>query len=216
MILIKELFVRKGKNFGLKCENCTIKDNSVNLIVGPNGAGKTTLIKGILGLDACAKRIVYENSILLNRANTMLFRQRTGYAPQEIRFNSLHIFNVGYAMELAFWKRKSSIKNIRKEIDYALDICGLLRYRDFPVSFLSGGEKRRFLIARALATSVDYIFLDEPDAFLDFDFTKNLPEILSDYKKKKKLTVVISTHNNELFNNISDVLISVKNGYVKC
>ncbi len=173
-------------------------------VVGPNGGGKTTLIKLILGL----LRPASGNVTVLGRSPEEA-RPRIGYMPQDVTLDPkfpIRVIDVVLMGLLGSGTFRYSSDEIAAA-EHALDDVHLLDLRNRHISTLSGGQKRRVLIARALACDPDLLLLDEPMASLDLLVERELYKILKDLSKK--LTVVMVSHDLAFVSTVVEDVICV-------
>jgi cell division transport system ATP-binding protein len=183
-------------------------------IVGQSGAGKTTITKLILAEEYPTEGTVFFESTdihkLSNRDLTN-FRRKIGVVFQDFRLlsNKTAYENIAFAME-ATGKDDSEIRN---DVPHVLELVDLTsRALHFPHQ-LSGGEKQRLAIARAIITSPDLIIADEPTGNLD---PVNTSEVVNILKKINDLgtTVILTTHNRAVIDQIKKRVITLENGRV--
>ncbi len=157
-------------------------------LLGPNGAGKTTLISILAGLvKASAGRVtVLGHDVVRDYANA---RRSLGIVPQELVFDPF--FNVREA--LRFQSGYFGVKNNQSWIDELLESLGLADKADANMRALSGGMKRRVLVALALVHKPPVIVLDEPTAGVDVELRQSLWQFI-DKLNKQGHTVLLTTH----------------------
>ncbi len=172
--------------------NTTIFRNEYIWIVGPNGGGKTTLIKLILGLLKPD-----EGNISIFGKRPEISRPQIGYMPQVVDLDPQFPVTVkdvvlmgrlGNSGLFGFFDRKDI-----RAAESALDTVDLLNLKNRPFSSLSGGQQRRLLIARALASEPEILILDEPTANLDVVVEKTIYKLLRDLSEK--MTILMVSHN---------------------
>jgi len=178
-----------------------LKDINFNLnkgvffgIVGPNGAGKTTLLKLIAGLLEPD-----EGEIIKNTNNI-------GYVPQIKNVNWKTPISVLDAVEMGRykWKKKLKKEDKEKSLKY-LDIVGLLDLKNRQISELSGGQKQKVFLARAMVNEPEILILDEPNTGIDVSSTDKFYELLMNIKNKNT-AIVLVTHQVEVVPKISDMI----------
>ncbi len=159
-------------------------------LVGPNGSGKTTLLKLILGLEDAE-----EGSIELLGHNPKRSRSLIGYVPQHASYDPSFPISVGevVAMGVVDAKGRKRTKAIQEEVRRALSQVEMEELYDRPYSELSGGQRRRVLVARALVGDPQMLILDEPTANMDAESEKRLYSTLGNLKGET--TVLIVTHD---------------------
>ena len=182
----------------LKSVSLEIKAGEIFALLGPNGAGKTTLISAICGLvqpSAGAVRVGGHDIMREFRAARSLI----GLVPQEINLDPFDkVFNtVRYSRGL-FGKPTDDAK-----IEEVLRQLSLWEKRNEAVRMLSGGMKRRVLIAKALAHEPQLLFLDEPTAGVDVELRKDMWQVVEGLKAQG-VTIVLTTHYIEEAEAIAD------------
>lgn len=183
-------------------------------IVGHSGAGKTTLTKLILAEEyPTSGSVFFESTNIhkLSKHDLMNFRRKVGIVFQDFRLlsNRTAYENIAFAMEAT----GKTDEEIREDIPHVLELVDLThRALHFPHQ-LSGGEKQRLAIARAIITQPDLIIADEPTGNLDPD---NANEVINILKKINDLgtTVILTTHNKGLVDQIKKRVITLENGRV--
>jgi cell division transport system ATP-binding protein len=202
-------------------DNTSLEDVTISIaqgefvsIVGHSGAGKTTLTKLILAEESPTDGTVFFESTdihkLSNRDLTN-FRRKIGVVFQDFRLlsNKTAYENIAFAME-ATGKNDTEIA---EDVPHVLELVDLTnRSAHFPHQ-LSGGEKQRLAIARAIITSPELIIADEPTGNLD---PINTNEVVNILKKINDLgtTILLTTHNRTVIDQIKKRVITLENGRV--
>ncbi len=183
-----------NKNYTLKTAvdnlNLSIRRNEIFGVLGKNGAGKTTLIRLLtMQLSPTSGNIFYDNEPV--EKNSAKIKRLIGVVPQHINFDQE--LNVGENLELH--ARLFGIeKNLRrKKISDLLEYLELGDCVNENVRKLSGGMKRRLLIARALIHEPQILFLDEPTVALDPQVRRKIWSLIEDLQKKGA-TIILTTH----------------------
>lgn len=159
--------------------------------IGPNGGGKTTLIKLLLGLltpDSGEIRI-------MGRLPAEMAR-RIGYVPQDIGLTKafpISVMDVVLMGRLPVSRWTGVSRKDRAAAEKALDQLEMLQYEDRRIDDLSGGQRERVFIARALAADPDILFLDEPTANIDSQGKTGLYALLKELNREK--TIVVVSHD---------------------
>lgn len=200
MDLIKIINVWKsyGKIIANEGVYMTVEENEIVSILGPNGAGKTTLLKQIYGeLEPDRGEII----ILGGRPNDVKVKRKLGILPQEVRpFGQLTVYdNLYYIGRLKGVNKKilaERIEELLRKVDLD-NVKGKLA-RD-----LSGGMKRRLLLAMALVNDPDILILDEPTVGLDPEGRRKIWNLLLDMKKSGK-SILLTTHYLDEAERLSD------------
>ncbi len=188
--------------------NLDIKDGEVFALLGPNGAGKTTLISTI-----CGVAILNKGKIIVNSYNTTEYPIKTkefiGIVPQEL---SVEPFET--VLRTVNFTR--GLYGKPKDQNYVQDILTQLSLwdkRNTKIIELSGGMKRRVLIAKALSHRPKILFLDEPTAGVDVDLRKDMWKIINKLKKNG-VTIILTTHYIEEAEKIADRIGIINNGKI--
>lgn len=180
----------------------TVAAGEYLLIVGPNGGGKTTLAKVILGLLK-----PYSGTIQLFGRQHKDFTEwgRIGYLPQRSNsVNPLFPARVREVVALGLLACKHFPCRLqpsdRHSVRQALEQVGIADLAEIPLSELSVGQQQRTFIARALVTSPELLFLDEPSTALDPTARETLRELILRLNHERRITVLLITHDTELVN----------------
>jgi cell division transport system ATP-binding protein len=200
----------------LALEDITLSINAGEFvsIVGHSGAGKTTLIKLILAEESPTEGTVFFESLDVNRLkNRQLteLRRRIGTVFQDFKLlgNKTAYENISFAMEAS----GKTDEEIAADVPHVLDLVGLLDKREHFPGQLSGGEKQRLAIARAIINQPEVIIADEPTGNLDPINTHEIVQIL---KKINDLgtTIILTTHNRSVIDSIGKRVITLEKGKV--
>ena len=214
---VNKYFNRHKKNqiHVIKNTSLEFKDKGLVALLGPSGCGKTTLLNTTSGLDKAnngkiyinGKRITKRRSYYVDKVRNL----NIGYIFQDYNLvNNLTVFdNVALVLKINGIKDKEEIK---KRVNYCLEKVGMYRYRNRYASMLSGGEKQRVGIARAIVKDPNIIFADEPTGNLD---SKNTIEVMNIIKSiSKNRLVLLVTHEKPLADFYADRIIELKDGEV--
>ncbi len=175
-----------------------IEEGEILALLGPNGAGKTTLISMLCGLVSPSggqARVAGYDIITQYRAA----RQKIGLVPQEIH---LEPFQKVWD-SLRFTRGLFGLKRDDAGLEQILRRLSLWDKRDARITELSGGMKRRVLIAKALSHDPKVLFLDEPTAGVDVELRRDMWEIVADLKQSG-VTIILTTHYIEEAEAIAD------------
>lgn len=179
-------------------------------LLGPNGAGKTTTISSIIGVVEPTKGEVEVagHNVVSDYKNA---RKQIGVSPQEFTVN---IFKTAYQI-LYFHAGYFGIYGAEREkrIDDMLTAFSLHEHKDKKFQYLSGGLKRRVIVAKALIHQPDIIILDEPTAGVDVETRKDIWKILQDLHKEGK-TILLTSHYLEEVENLCERVVIIKNGKI--
>ena len=193
----------KGLSFGYQKGQQTLRDVSFSIgkgemvsIVGRNGAGKSTLSKLICGFEAPDAGEIFLNGKPLAEENIRRRAQHIGYVMQNP--NQMISKTMIYD-EVALGLQRSGLteEQIREKVEATLRVCGLYPFRNWPISALSFGQKKRVTIASVLVLDPELILLDEPTAGQDFRHYTDIMEFLRGLNARG-VTVVMITHDMHL------------------
>ena len=208
-IIIKDLSKVYSNGFNaLKNINLTIKKGEILALLGPNGAGKTTLISVICGIvTPTSGNITVDNYDIID--NYRETRSRIGLVPQELTLEAFEtVFNnVSYSRGL--YGKSPNPKHIEK----VLKDLSLWDKKDLGLRQLSGGMKRRVLIAKALSHEPSILFLDEPTAGVDVELRKDMWNVV-DILRKTGVTIILTTHYIEEAEAIADRVAVINQGEI--
>jgi len=214
MIYFNNVTKKYKNDSSLEEINITITQGEFVSIVGHSGAGKTTLTKLILAEEFPSEGTVFFESTDIHRLSSndlMKFRRRVGIVFQDFRLLSgkTAYENIAFAMEVL----EKSGKEIREDVTHVLELVDLTKKASHFPHQLSGGEKQRLAIARAIITQPDLIIADEPTGNLD---PINTNEVINLLKKINELgtTVLLTTHNRSIVDQINKRVITLENGRV--
>ena len=208
-IIIDNLSKAYNNGFkALKGVSLNIKKGEILAMLGPNGAGKTTLISIICGIvtPTGGKVTVDGFDIIDDYRET---RSRIGLVPQELTLEQFEtVFNnVSYSRGLYGKKPdKNHIEKILKQLS-------LWDKKDLRLRQLSGGMKRRVLIAKALSHEPTILFLDEPTAGVDVELRKDMWKVVEDLRKTG-VTIILTTHYIEEAEAIADRVAVINQGEI--
>ena len=198
-----DLSVVLGQKLILDKINCKIKSNSITAVLGPNGAGKSIFLQTINGLVSIQSGRLTFNSMQNN---------------QEIREQQAMVFQTPVLLRRTVMANMQFVSNLRNKksnqlLKNLLDKVGLEGYEEKPARLLSGGEKQRLSIARALIVNPNLLLLDEPTANLD-PYSLNLIEDLVLEENSIGKTVIFTTHDMSQAKRLATDVIFLNKGKV--
>tara|TARA_B100001121_G_scaffold307275_1_gene328390 strand:- start:2161 stop:3096 length:936 start_codon:yes stop_codon:yes gene_type:complete len=209
LIIIQNLSKIYANGFeALKKINLNIKKGEIFAMLGPNGAGKTTLISIICGIVRPSSGIVTVDNLDIIKDYRQT-RSRIGLVPQELTLEQFEtVFNnVSYSRGL--YGKKPNPNYIEK----ILKDLSLWDKKDFKLRQLSGGMKRRVLIAKALSHEPSILFLDEPTAGVDVELRQDMWTIVENLRKNG-VTIILTTHYIEEAEAIADRVGVINQGEI--
>jgi ABC-2 type transport system ATP-binding protein len=192
----------------LKDVNLEIEEGEIIALLGPNGAGKTTLISTICGISSLTSGKINVDGMDIS-CDYRKVRAMIGLVPQEIALEPFEtvINSVKFSRGL-FGKKKNNAY-----LDEILKTLSLFDKKNAKVMTLSGGMKRRVLIAKALAHEPRVLFLDEPTAGVDVELRKDMWNTVAKLKKQG-VTIILTTHYIEEAEAIADRIAVINGGEI--
>ena len=183
-------------------------------IAGPSGAGKSTLLKLLLGKERPTQgEILFKNQDVnqLVHEEASHFRRSIGMIFQDFKLlsNRTAYENIAFAMEMV----GKSDKEIEEDVPQILELVGLTDKAEAFPDQLSGGEKQRVSIARALIHRPEVILADEPTGNLDLLNTWDIVRLLMKINELGT-TIILATHDREIINNLGRRVITLNKGRV--
>lgn len=185
-------------------------------IVGPNGCGKTTLLDILCGSkESESGRVVFQNRAIRDFSRRQL-AQQIALVPQD--------FTIGFAFsvkEVVLMGRHPHMKRFSgplpedvRRVDEAMEAIGITRFKNRYVNELSGGEKQRVVVARALAQHTPFILFDEATSNLDIKYTIQIFNVAKKRVRENGCTIIAVIHNLNLAAAYCDEIVFMKNGAV--
>ena len=207
IIKIQSLNKVYGSDFeALKGVNLDIRRGEVLALLGPNGAGKTTLISAICGIVRPSSGVITVDGHDIQR-NFRITRSLIGLVPQELTTDSFEtVWNT-----VSFSRGLFGKEPCPDHIEAVLRSLSLWDKKDNMLRTLSGGMKRRVLIAKALSHEPRILFLDEPTAGVDVSLRKDMWKIVEDLKTQG-VTIILTTHYIEEAEEIADRIGVINHG----
>lgn len=200
---IQNLYVFYNHTIALENVSLTVEPGEFVAITGPNGGGKTTLIKAILNLVP-----LYSGEIDVFGHSHKAAKGMIGYVPQQSEFDPHFPISVRDVVlmgrmpaTIGFFNRFT--KSDQRKVNEVLDCLGILNLASRPINELSGGQRQKVLLARALVTDPKLLILDEPTANIDPPSRKQIYHILQELNKK--MTILMISHDDQ---HIMDVATS--------
>jgi len=182
--------------------NLSIECNQFWGVLGPNGSGKTTLLKTILNLiSPVSGNIVFNNELVF------------GYVPQNEKFDPIFPISVYELVSMGRYSRVkpgSRISQTDKSlIEKSIESAGISHLKDRTFRSLSGGEKQRALLARAIAGEPNILVLDEPTASVDIKGEAQIMDLVKNIQTESELAVLMVSHFLNTVSEFSDHIILV-------
>ena len=189
-------FTYESGHHALRGINALVHKGEMFSIVGTNGAGKSTFSKVVCGFEKAQKGVLELNGVDLNTLSIKERADHIGYVMQNPNqmISKTRIFD---EVALGLRNRGVAEEEIRPRVEETLKICGLYPFRNWPVSALSYGQKKRVTIASILVLKPEMILLDEPTAGQDLKHYTEIMDFLSELNRQG-VTVVLITHDMHL------------------
>ena len=201
-----------GKQKILKGIDLEIPKGKFVGIIGPNGSGKSTLLKNIYRVYKPNKGKIYIDGKEINEMKSKEIAKELAILAQES--STQFDFTVEDVVKMGRYPYKSMFEDYSKEdiklVDEMIKRVGLEKYKDRNFNTLSGGEKQRAFIARALVQDTDFIILDEPTNHLDITYQIQLMDIIKDLN----VTVFAALHDMNISAMYCDYIIVMKQGEI--
>ena len=189
--------------------NFKIHENQIVGLLGPNGCGKTTTIGMILGLLKPTSGQVLINGIDVEKNKISLLHKMNFISPYIELPKKLTV-----KQNLTVYGKLYNIKNLVEQIDYLSNKLRLNELLDKITGELSSGQKNRVSLAKALINDPTVLLLDEPTASLDPETGDFIRTFLENYKKEKKISVLLASHNMDEVNRLCSSVLMMKGGHI--
>ena len=207
IINVQNLVKKYDNNFtAVKNLNLKIRQGEIIALLGPNGAGKTTLISTICGLSSITSGLIKVNGLDVIK-DYRKTRELIGLVPQELALEPFEkVIN-----SVKFSRRLFGKKDDNEYIEKLLTKLQLYDKKNNIIKSLSGGMKRRVMIAKALSHNPQILFLDEPTAGVDVELRKDMWSIIKELKNEG-VTIILTTHYIEEAEMIADRIGIINHG----
>lgn len=168
-------------------------------VLGPNGAGKSTLLRLLAGVLPATQGMIKFNDVSLTQGGAQWRSRTLAYLPQEAPLAPLWTVQEVIEQGLTPYRYEAhEHRKARREMEWACECLALTPLLSRRAQSLSGGERRRVLIARAISQNTPFVLLDEPLASLDWSSQEELMRLLSELTTRRQTQVVISLHDLNL------------------
>ena len=186
-----------------------INENEIVGLLGPNGCGKTTTIGMMLGLLKPTNGQVLINGIDIEKNKISLLHKMNFISPYIELPKKLTV-----RQNLVVYGKLYNVNNLNKQIDYLSNKLRLNKLLDNVTGELSSGQKNRVSLAKALINNPTVLLLDEPTASLDPETGDFIRSFLENYKKEKKISVLLASHNMSEVKRLCDSVMMMKEGVI--
>lgn len=187
-------------------------------VFGPNGAGKTTLLCAAAGLARFAGGRVRLGGETMTRSNAHRLRRKIGYVPQYFEVDGRFPISAREVVHSAVFFRRELSRDARRELEgRASSLAAMLELGpllDRPFGQLSGGEKKKALIARALLQEPSLLFLDEVFAWLDHRGCREMVDFLARVHRAERLATILVSHDITVLERLCPRVVWLEKGRV--
>ena len=208
---IKVINLKKtyGTKEAVKNISFEIKENEIIGLLGPNGSGKTTTIGMILGLLKPTSGNVLINGLKIEE-NPIEILQKINFISPYIELPK----KLTVKQNLIVYGKLYSVKNLNEKIDYLVSKLRLENLLNRVTGELSSGQKNRISLAKAIINDPSVLLLDEPTASLDPEIGDFVRTFLENYKKEKKVSILLASHNMDEVTRLCSSIMMMKNGLI--
>ena len=198
-----------GTKEAVKNISFEIKENEIIGLLGPNGSGKTTTIGMILGLLKPTSGEVLINGLKIEK-NPIEILQKINFISPYIELPK----KLTVKQNLIVYGKLYSVKNLSEKIDYLVSKLRLENLLNRVTGELSSGQKNRISLAKAIINDPNVLLLDEPTASLDPEIGDFVRTFLENYKKEKKVSILLASHNMDEVTRLCSSIMMMKNGLI--
>ena len=208
---IKVINLKKsyGAKEAVKNISFEIKENEIIGLLGPNGSGKTTTIGMILGLLKPSDGEVLINGLKIEE-NPIKILQKINFISPYIELPK----KLTVKQNLIVYGKLYSVKKLNEKIDYLVSKLRLENLLNRVTGELSSGQKNRISLAKAIINDPSVLLLDEPTASLDPEIGDFVRTFLENYKKEKKVSILLASHNMDEVTRLCSSIMMMKNGLI--
>ena len=205
--------IELSKSYGIKRAvkniNFKIKENEIIGLLGPNGCGKTTTIAMILGLLKPSSGEVLINGMRIEENKIALLHKMNFISPYIELPKKLTV-----KQNLFVYGKLYSVKNLNERINFLANKLRLENLLNSITGELSSGQKNRVSLAKALINDPAVLLLDEPTASLDPETGDFVRKFLENYKKEKKISILLASHNMNEVKRLCASVLMMKDGLI--
>ncbi len=209
LVEVKNIKKNYGKNEAVKGISFNIKEDQILGLLGPNGSGKTTTIAMLLGLLKPTSGEILINGQKLEGNRIEILEQINFISPYIELPKKLTV-----KQNLTVYGKLYKINNINERIEFLSEKLRLGGLLNSITGELSSGQKNRVSLAKALINEPKVLLLDEPTASLDPEVGDFVRSFLEDYKKEKKISILLASHNMNEVTRLCKSILMMKDGII--
>lgn len=197
--------------------NISLEKGEILTLIGPNGAGKSTVLKSIAKqLSLIAGTVYLDKTDLGGISGTELSKRMAVVFTEKLRAELMTCEDVVATGRYPYTGRFGLLsKDDYSAVDDAMELVHISEIRDKDFNRISDGQRQRVMLARAICQEPEIIILDEPTSFLDVKYKLEFLSVLQELCRKKGLTVIMSLHELELAERVSDRVLCLKGEYAE-
>ncbi len=194
-----------------------IEQGEIVTLIGPNGAGKTTVLRSIANQLALVDGAVYlDDRNVESMSGRELSRNMAVVLTQKPRTELMTCEDVVATGRYPYTGRFGMLSEADdKAVEEAMELVHVTEIKEQDFTCVSDGQKQRVMLARAICQEPKIIFLDEPTSYLDVKYKLDFLSVLQEMRRKKKLTVIMSLHELDLAEKVSDKILCINGRYVE-
>ena len=209
LVEVKNIKKNYGKNEAVKGISFSIEEDEILGLLGPNGSGKTTTIGMLLGLLKPTSGEIFINGQKLEGNRIEILEQINFISPYIELPKKLTV-----KQNLTVYGKLYKINNINERIEFLSEKLRLGGLLNSITGELSSGQKNRVSLAKALINEPKVLLLDEPTASLDPEVGDFVRSFLEDYKKEKKISILLASHNMNEVTRLCKSILMMKDGII--
>ena len=208
-IIVENLSKNYSENKAVENISFKIAENEIVGLLGPNGCGKTTTMAMILGLLKPSKGEILIDGMNIEKNRIKLLHKMNFISPYIELPKKLTVKE-----NFIVYARLYSVKNINERISYLSETLRLNDFLNKKTGELSSGQKNRVSLAKALINNPSILLLDEPTASLDPETGDFVRTFLENYKKEKKISILLASHNMSEVERLCTSVLMMKEGKI--
>lgn len=193
-----------------------VRRGEILTLIGPNGSGKSTILKSIIKeLRLIAGTVVLDGRDMAGMRERDIAKKLAIVMTERIKAELLTCWDIAATGRYPYTGRLGLLsREDRAIVDAAIETVHATDFADRPFSAISDGQRQRILLARAIAQQPEIIVLDEPTSFLDVRHKLELLDILKTMVRERNVAVIVSLHELDLAEKLSDRVVCVANGRI--